>query len=177
MDRLFTQLRNDVALTKMALAFILTAPRIPQIYYGTEILMDNSENPGDHGLIRSDFPGGWEGDPVNAFTGEGLGVAEKEMQQFLRKLLRFRKEAAVIHQGATKHFSPQNGVYVLFRYNEDKTVMLILNKNDQTVTLDMNRFQEMDILGSRFKEVISGTELEIGAELVLKSKGVQLLTN
>ncbi len=177
MDRLFTQLKNDVTLTKMALAFILTAPRIPQIYYGTEILMDNSENPGDHGLIRSDFPGGWKGDAVNAFTGEGLGAAEKEMQQFLRKLLRFRKEEAVIHHGATKHFSPQNGVYVLFRYNEDKTVMLILNKNDQNITLDMNRFQEMDILGRRFKEVISGTELEIGAELVLERKGVQLLTN
>ncbi len=72
MDRIYTQLQKDETLTRMALAFILMAPRIPQVYYGTEILMDNSNKPGDHGLIRTDFPGGWEGDKVNAFTGKGL---------------------------------------------------------------------------------------------------------
>ena len=72
MSRIFTQLGEDVTRTKMALSLILTLPRIPQIYYGTEILMNDTAKPGDHGLIRTDFPGGWQGDTVNAFTGESL---------------------------------------------------------------------------------------------------------
>jgi glycosidase len=177
MDRLFTQLNKDVVRTQMALAFILTAPRIPQIYYGTEILLDNSASPGDHGLIRTDFPGGWEGDPINAFTGEGLGSAEKEMQQFIKKMLQYRKQAPSIHHGATKHFSPENGVYVLFRYLEEHMSILILNKNDRPVTLNMNRFREMNILGKQFKEVFSEAEVTLSEELSLTKKGVLLLTN
>ena len=177
MDRLYTQLNQDATLTKMALAFILMAPRIPQIYYGTEILLDNSDNPGDHGLIRTDFPGGWQGDSVNAFTGEGLGSPEKEMQQFMRKLLRYRKQAPVIHYGATRHFSPENGVYVMFRYLEEHMSILILNKNDRPITLDMNRFREMNILGKQFKEVFSEAEVTLTEKLSLTKKGVLLLTN
>ena len=66
-------------------------PRIPQIYYGTEILMQDFENPGDHGLIRTDFPGGWADDKVNAFSGYGLNEDQKEMQQYLKTILNFRK--------------------------------------------------------------------------------------
>jgi len=51
MSRIFTQLKGDVANTKMALSYLLSLPRIPQLYYGTEILMNDFEKPGDHGLI------------------------------------------------------------------------------------------------------------------------------
>ena len=176
MDRLYTQLNQDATLTRMALAFILTAPRIPQIYYGTEILLDNSANPGDHGLIRTDFPGGWQGDAVNAFTGEGLGAAEKEMQQFVKKMLQHRKQASEIHHGATRHFSPEDGVYVLFRYQEENMSILLLNKNDEPVTLDMSRFREMNIHGKQFKEVFTEVDVTITDELSLAKKGVLLFT-
>lgn len=62
MSRIFTQLKGDIPNTKIALSYILTMPRIPQIYYGTEILMNDFQKPGDHGLIRTDFPGGWQND-------------------------------------------------------------------------------------------------------------------
>ncbi len=94
------------------MAFILMTPRIPQVYYGTEILMDNSSKPGDHGLIRTDFPGGWAGDKINAFTGKGLSTRAKKMQEFLKTLLHFRKSEPAIHEGATKHFAPENGIYI-----------------------------------------------------------------
>jgi len=177
MDRIYTQLDKDDALTRMALAFVLMAPRIPQIYYGTEILMDNSKKPGDHGLIRTDFPGGWADDTINAFTGKGLGQKERKMKEFLRKLLLFRKGETVIHEGATKHFVPENGIYVLVRYQGNKKVLLILNKNEQPVSLAMHRFNEMDILGSTFQDVVSGENLVLGSELLLKKKGVLLLSN
>ena len=177
MDRLYTQLDKNTVLTKMALAFILTAPRIPQIYYGTEILMDNSNKPGDHGHIRTDFPGGWQEDRIDAFTGKGLGKEALEMQQYVRTLLQFRKQEPALHEGATRHFSPENGIYVLFRYLGNKKIMLLLNKNEDPVTLSMDRFREMEIMGKTFREVISGGSITIGQEMVLKEKGVLLLIN
>ncbi len=142
MSRIFTQVDEDINRYKQALAFILTTRGIPQIYYGTEILMGN---PGttDHGIIRSDYPGGWAGDAVNAFTGEGLRVEQKEARLWLSKLLHWRQAATVIHTGKLMHFAPQDGVYVYFRYNEVEKVMVILNKNKGETVLDLGRFSEM----------------------------------
>jgi glycosidase len=177
LDRIYTQLNKDETLTRMALAFILIAPRIPQVYYGTEILMENSEKPGDHGLIRTDFPGGWAGDKINAFKGEGLDSKARYMQTFLRTLLLFRKNEPAIHEGITKHFAPENGIYVLVRYKGNKKVLLILNKNKKPISLSMDRFSELDILGSNFIDIISGEEVVIENELLLKNRGVLLLAN
>jgi glycosidase len=177
MDRLYTQLDHDDVLTKMAVAFVLVAPRIPQIYYGTEILMENSKKPGDHGLIRTDFPGGWPGDTINAFTGEGLDPKARKMQDFLKILLNFRKREAVLHEGATKHFAPENGVYVLVRYKGEKKVLLILNKNEQALTLSLDRFYEFNLIGKNFFDVISGNSIKLEDDLLLISKGVMLLIN
>ena len=91
--------------------------------------MDDFERPGDHGLIRTDFPGGWPNDEVNAFSGKGLNQSQKDMQQFLKKLLNFRKNSKAIHNGSTIHFAPKEGVYFLFRKKDDEIVFLILNKN------------------------------------------------
>jgi glycosidase len=71
MSRIYTELKGDIIQTKMALSTLLMLPRVPQIYYGTEILMQDFDKPGDHGLVRTDFPGGWAEDQVNAFSGEG----------------------------------------------------------------------------------------------------------
>ena len=68
----------------------------------------------DDGAVRQDFPGGWAGDAVNAFTGKGLSAAQQEAQGFLRRLLNWRKTAAVIHSGRLMHFQPQNGISMIF---------------------------------------------------------------
>ena len=129
MSRIFTQLNEDVVKTKMALGYLLALPRISQIYYGTEVLLNDTAKPGDHGLIRTDFPGGWKGDKVNAFTGKGLSKDQIEMQSFLKKVLNYRKNSEAIHTGKTIHFAPEKGVYVLFRMLNDEIVTVILNKN------------------------------------------------
>jgi glycosidase len=175
MDRLYTQLNDDFVKTKMALAFIITAPRIPQIYYGTEVLLSNTENPGDHGLIRSDFPGGWRNDAINAFTGEGLKKPQKEMKDFTRTLLNYRKKSSAIHSGKTVHFVPIEGVYVIFRQNRDETVMLILNKNEKPYSLNLERFNEMNLIGKRFKNILTSEEVILKNKLQLKDNGVILL--
>lgn len=177
MDRLFTQLDEDFEKTRMALAFISTAPRIPQIYYGTEILLSNSDNPGDHGRIRSDFPGGWKGDAVNAFNGVGLSTEQMEMQEFTRKVFNYRKESPAIHKGKTIHFAPEDGVYVLFRQFKDETVMLILNKNDKPYALDLKRFDEMELTGKTFKNILTSEEIFFKSQLQLDENRILLFTS
>lgn len=142
LDRVFTSLNEDMSLWKMAMSYLLTIRGIPQIYYGTEILMTGLEHEG-HGTIRKDFPGGWPGDKVNAFTGEGLIANQKEAQKFLKKLLHWRQKQEVIHSGKLKHFVPHDGVYVFFRYNDDKTIMVVLNKNHNETNIDIKRYNEV----------------------------------
>ena len=127
MSRIYTQLKENATNTKMALSTYFMLPRIPQMYYGTEILMDDTANPGDHGLIRTDFPGGWKGDEINAFTGNGLSDVQKDMQSFVRKILNYRKTSRAIHDGKTIHFAPFMGTYFLFRIKADETVVHIIN--------------------------------------------------
>lgn len=176
MSRIFTQMDGDIESTKMAMATYATMPRIMQMYYGTEILMNDFEKPGDHGLIRTDFPGGWDGDTVNAFTGMGLNEAQKDMQQFIKKLFNYRKESKAIHQGETLHFAPFVGTYFLYRTFGDETVVLILNKNEKPITIDLNYQSETGLKGKTMKNIITGETKLWGDVIELKSKGVTLFT-
>jgi glycosidase len=174
MDRIFTQLGGSALLTRMAMAFILVAPRIPQIYYGTEILMDNSAKPGDHGLIRSDFPGGWEGDRRNGFTGAGLSAEAREMRDYLKTLLNFRKRSPALKNGKTVHFVPEDGVYVLVRSYEGETVVLLLNKNKTPVELSLERFRELGLEGKSLRELYRGETVVWSEYLTLKAPGAYI---
>ena len=155
MSRFYTQLGENFDLLKMGIAYYATTRGIPQLFYGTEILMSN---PGteEHGIIRSDFPGGWNGDLVNAFTGAGLSEKQKQARDYIQKVLNWRKTNTVVHSGELKHFVPVDGVYVYFRYNQNGTVMVVLNKNNQEKTIDTSRFNEIMGNCTSGKEIISG---------------------
>ncbi|MGK0413727.1 MAG: glycosidase [Polaribacter sp.] len=176
MSRIYTQLNGDVADTKMALSVYLTLPRIPQIYYGTEILMDDFKNPGDHGLIRTDFPGGWKDDKSNAFSGNGLSDAQKDMQFFMTKLLNYRKNSKAIQEGKTIHFAPFQGTYFLFRILEDEVVVNIINKNDQPITIDLGRYSEIGLQGKTLKNIITDENFIWNKDITLSGKGSFMFT-
>ena len=176
MDRVYTQLKKDLTNMQMAMSFYLLAPRIPQVYYGTEILKENSAKRGDHGLIRSDFPGGWADDAINGFTGEGLSNEQLQMQSFLRKLLNYRKNSEAIHHGKTIHFAPQNGIYLLSRFTENEQVILFLNKNENPAELDLNRFEELGLSGKKLLNIITNDELIWNDKLTFTQRGAVLLT-
>lgn len=175
MDRMFTQLKKDVDLTQIALSYLLTMRGIPQIYYGTEVLIENSARPGDHGLIRSDFPGGWQGDAVNGFTGAGLSADQVRIQTFLKKLLNWRKNKTVIHDGNTLHFAPAGGVYVYFRYNKSETVMVIINKNTTSTQLKTEKFSEG--IGNKKKgtEIITGQTFSMTDGITVPARSALIL--
>ncbi len=157
-NRFYTSLDEDLNKFKMGLAFLLTTRGIPQIYYGTEILMTGDEHKG-HGFIRQDFPGGWEGDTVNAFLGIGLDKEQMEAQEFVRKLLRWRKKTPAIHSGKLAHFIPESDVYVYFRSTDSQSAMVILNKNEKELLLDTERYKEGLQGFSSAINVISGEKI------------------
>ncbi|WP_040280274.1 glycoside hydrolase family 13 protein [Psychroserpens damuponensis] len=176
MSRIFTQLKGDIDNTKMAVATYAMMPRILQMYYGTEILMNDFDKPGDHGLVRTDYPGGWSGDTKNAFTGDGLSSNEKDMQTFISKLLNYRKNSKAIHDGKTIHFAPFMGTYFMFREFEDETVVMILNKNDEPITLDLKRYAEIGLNGKSLTNIITGENLLWNDSIKLNRKGVIILS-
>ncbi len=174
MSRFYTQLDENLELFKLGLAYILTTRGIPQIYYGTEILM---KNPGteDHGIIRSDFPGGWPGDAVNAFTGKGLTAQQKEAKAYLRTLAQWRKNAEVIHQGKMLHFAPRDDIYVYFRYDEEAMVMVVLSKNQEAKEIDLSRFAEILPKAAQAVEVISGKTIALDQRLNVPARQAMIL--
>lgn len=161
MDRLYMQLKQDASLVKMALAYLGTIRGIPQFFYGTEILLDNTPHHKNDGLIRADFPGGWAGDQVNGFTGKGLTASQTDVQQFTQKLLQWRKKNPVIAKGKTLHFAPFDGIYVYFRYDQSKTVMVVLNLNPKAVNLNADRFKEILQNKGVARDVISGQSVDL----------------
>jgi len=169
MSRIFTQLNEDIGLFKLAIACLATMRGTPQFYYGTEILMSNTGD-NSHGNIRSDFPGGWEGDKVNAFTNQGLTNEQKEARRFFKKLLNWRKTATAIHNGKLIHFVPENGVYTYFRFNDQMKVMVVLNKTTSRQNVDLTRFSELLINGKTAKNIITGKEITLNNNLTVDSK-------
>ena len=161
----------------MAIGLLLVLPRIPQILYGTEILMDDSDNPGDHGLIRTDFPGGWDDDMVNALTGKNLNSKQLDMHNYLKSLLNFRKNSEAIHSGNTMHYAPIDGIYLLSRKKGDETVLYIVNKNDRKIELNTDRFSELNIKNITFKDIYSKNKYVWGDVISLEKNSSIILSN
>ncbi|MEI6138609.1 MAG: glycoside hydrolase family 13 protein [Mariniphaga sp.] len=154
-ERFFTAIGEDVSKLKTAMTFLMTTRGIPQVYYGGEILMTGFKREGD-GFLRKDFPGGWQGDQVDGFKGTGLSSAQLDVQQFMKKLLNWRKGKYLIHSGLLKHYYPTDNFYVYFRSNEKESVMVILNLNSEDKTLNTKRFSESLKGFTSAREVMTG---------------------
>ncbi|HEX5793281.1 MAG TPA: alpha-amylase family glycosyl hydrolase, partial [Rheinheimera sp.] len=172
--RIFSLLNEDMALYRMAISYLLTMRGIPQMFYGTEIAM-TSPKVRDDGKVRADFPGGWAGDMVNAFSGKGLNSTQKSAQQLVKTLLNWRKTASAIHSGKLMHFAPDRGTYTYFRYNDSQTIMVVMNKQHQPVTLDLARFNEVLPQGKTATEVISGNSIKLNKQLTVPARGTLVL--
>ncbi|MFL6696008.1 MAG: glycoside hydrolase family 13 protein [Vitreoscilla sp.] len=173
LPRLYSVLKEDVGLTKMALAYVMTMPRVPQLYYGTEVLM-TSPTVRDDGKARQDFPGGWAGDKVDAFTGKGLSAQQKDMQAFVRTLLNWRKTQTTVHRGKLMHFVPHDGTYTWFRYDADSTVMVVINKNRVQTELDLTRFAEVLKVPAVARDVLDGGSVTLAGTIQLPPRSVKI---
>jgi glycosidase len=147
---------------------------IPQFYYGSEVLM-TSPRERDDGAVRADMPGGWQGDTKNAFTGKGLSDEQLDAQRFIKTLLNWRKKNAVIHGGKLQHFAPADGIYVYFRYLENKAVMVVLNKNKQEKTLDLQRFESLLAGKTRAVDVLNKRKVDIAKSLSIAATSALII--
>ncbi len=166
---------KDTLALKQALALLLTVNRIPQLYYGTEVLMNGTKEKTD-GNVRKDFPGGFPGDTHNCFTKEGRTQSEQAMFTWLSRLLHWRQGNDVIIKGKQIQFIPFNGVYVIARQYQGKTALTILNGTSQPATLDVKRYAEVigktakakDILTNRYYDISKNVELKSRQSLILE---------
>ena len=142
-DRFLGVIENDRAALKQATALLLTTRGIPQIYYGTEILMNGLKQNGGDAQVRFDMPGGWSGDAMNVFANQGLSEAQQDYKSYLTNLLNWRKKHPELISGELRHFIPQDEVYVYFRLAGEKALMVVLNHNTTAKTLNLVRFAEL----------------------------------
>jgi len=160
---------QDTLALKQALALLLTVNRIPQIYYGTEILMNGTKEVTD-GNVRKDFPGGFPGDQHNAFTKEGRTKAEQAMFQWASRLLHWRQGNEVITKGRQTQFIPFNGIYVIARQYKGRTVLTILNGTSKEATLDVKRYAEVIGDTKRAKDVLTGRYYDLSQDMKLRPR-------
>ena len=164
MSRIFTRLEEDFDKWKMAMSMYFTMRGTLQFFYGTEILMSN---PGteDHGIIRSDFPGGWPGDTVNAFTGEGLSSQALEAQNWIKTLAKLRRESCALNMGTTLHYTPNDEIYVYFRSFEQEHLMVVVNKNTEAKEIELDRFEQGLNGATTAHHLITGEDFELHQNL------------
>lgn len=172
-DRFLGNGRDTLAL-KQALALLLTVNRIPQLYYGTEVLMNGTKEITD-GYVRKDFPGGFPGDTHNAFTAEGRTKAENAMFNWLSRLLHWRKGNDVITKGSQTQFIPYQGVYAIARQYNGKTVLTILNGKSTAATMQVKRYAEVIGSNARVKDVLTNRYYDLSKDLELRPRQVLVL--
>ena len=172
-DRFLGNGRDTLAL-KQALALLLTVNRIPQLYYGTEVLMNGTKEVTD-GYVRKDFPGGFPGDTHNAFTAEGRTKAENAMFNWLSRLLHWRKGNSVITKGSQTQFIPYLGVYVIARQYNGRTVLTVLNGKSTAATMQVKRYAEVIGSNARVKDVLTNRYYDLSKDVELRPRQVLVL--
>lgn len=167
-DRFLGNGKDTLAL-KQALSILLTVNRTPQLYYGTEVLMNGTKEKTD-GNVRKDFPGGFAGDAHNAFTAEGRSEDENAMFNWVSKLLHWRQNNDVITKGKQIQFVPFKGVYVIARQYGGKTVLTILNGTTNEALLPVSRYAEVIGSNSSAKDVVTGNSVDISKDIKLQPR-------
>jgi len=160
---------HDTLALKQALALLLTVKRIPQIYYGTEILMNGTKEVTD-GNVRKDFPGGFPGDKRNAFTKEGRTRAEQDMFRWTSRLLHWRQGNDVIIKGTMTQFIPYAGIYVIARQYQGRTALTILNGTSKPATMEVKRYAEVIGDTKRAKDILTGRYYDLSSDLALRPR-------
>lgn len=159
---------DDFAAYQLAMTLVLTTRGIPQLYYGDEIGMGGNKDTAGDGDIRRDFPGGWKGDTINAF--KNPTIQQKQYLDFTKKLLQYRKNKEVLHNGKLLQYVPEQNCYVYFRENGVESVMVIINNNPQEVTLDLARFKQGIYTAREGTDILTDKKVSFGKQLFIPGK-------
>lgn len=165
---------QDSLKLKQALALLLTINRIPQLYYGTEVMMNGTKQVTD-GNVRKDFPGGFPGDKHNAFTKEGRTKEENQMFNWLSRLLHWRQDNEVITRGKQTQFIPVDGVYVVARSLGNKAVLTVLNGTSHQKKMQVARYKEIVNGATAATNILTGRNIDLTKDVTLPARGCMVL--
>ncbi|REE01666.1 glycoside hydrolase family 13 protein [Marinoscillum furvescens] len=172
MDRYYYTIGENLDKFKNAMTVLLTTRGIPQIYYGTEMLMRKY---GEHGDLREDFPGGWTGDERNAFTAEGRTEEENEAFDHLRILLNWRQTSEAVASGTLKHFVPHDNVYVYSRESASQKIVVFVNNSNEPRSVSLDRFREIIKPNVTATNALNGEQMTIGTSLSMEPNSSLIL--
>lgn len=173
MTRFLSEVKEDVEKLKMGIGWLLTTRGIPQLYYGTEILLTGIKNP--DGLVRGDFWGGWKEDRQNKFTESGRTAKENEVFNWTRRIANYRKTSSAIKNGKLTQYVPQDGVYTYFRYDKNQTVMVMMNTENREKALTLDRFKERTQGFTTVKNIMSGSSSSLSGTWKIPAKSILIL--
>ena len=173
-DRFLLEIPDNLGWWKQAVAFLLTSRGIPQIYYGTEILMHGSKADGD-GYIRLDMPGGFPGDKASVFSREGRSEQQNEAYDFMSKILHYRRGNDAISKGSLKHFAPDSGLYTYERKHGDRRVVVIMNGTDGELTVAMDQTAEVLPFGSKMRDVLTDEVITVEPTMTFAPRALYIL--
>lgn len=174
-DRFLKEMPTDLGYWKQAITFLLTIPGMPQIYYGTELLMNGTKYKSD-GYVRLDVPGGWPNDTNNQFVAEGRTPLQNDAFSFLRQMLHWRKGNDVVAYGKMKHYVPQNGVYLYERYLDNgKQVVIVMNGSSENREISLNRYAETLKGKASWTDILTNKPLTLGDKITLSPRQILIL--
>jgi len=173
MTRFLSQVKEDIARDRMGIEWLLTWRGIPELYYGTEIGMKGEANP--DGWVRLDFPGGWDGDSRNGFTGAGFTPDEASLQALVRKLANFRRSSSALKTGKMMQYVPKDGLYVYSRFDERQTILCIMNSGDAIAAADFSKWSERTKGFTKGTDIINGQSLDISTIQQIPGKTMWIL--
>jgi neopullulanase len=132
---------------RLAFTFLMTARGTPLVYYGDEIAMPGGGDPDN----RRDFPGGWPGDPKNAFEPAGRTPEEQRVFAHVQRLARLRASLPALRRGAMVDLLVGEQTWAFARIFEGQAVVIALNNGSSPAS---------------FEAVVGPAGLAEGAELV-----------
>jgi len=166
--RISELMNKDLNKVKMVLSLLATMRGMPQIYYGTEIMLSTMDGKLGHGEERIDMPGGWPGAKKNVFTNVGLSKNEIDVLDHAKKLFNWRRDKKVIHYGKMTHYWPADNIYVYFRYLNDNIVMVLINNSKENHVINWGRFSESIKDKKEGHDIVSGKKIVVGKETTIK---------
>ena len=166
---------TDTLALKQALALLLTINRTPQLYYGTEILMNGTKEVTD-GNVRKDFPGGFPGDKANCFTAEGRTRAQNDMFNWLSRLLHWRQGNEAIINGKQVQFTPRKGVYVIARQAKGQNVLTVVNGTSEPAQMEVKRYAEIIGQATEATDILTGRKVALEKDVALQPRETLVLS-
>ena len=173
MTRFLSTVNEDVDKLKVGIGWLLTTRGVPEMYYGTEILLKGVSDP--DGKVRQDFPGGWKEDPQNKFTAQGRSEKENEVFNWTRTIANFRKTSSAIKTGKLMQYAPDDWVYTYFRYDDKQTIMVVMNTSNEEKTVDANKFSERTAGFKSARNVVTSSVNDLSSSWKVPGKTIWIM--